>query len=123
MVIKFISPGFVLTRKTRDIAKTISLEERNKYWHRSELYGHWLLDKVFRAEGPGTVRIMILPVETGQPNYREADIPYCPRMILGGEPIDAIQTILHLERLRITGFSANHESARSDSPWYLFFMP
>ncbi|TAQ88994.1 hypothetical protein B7494_g2658 [Chlorociboria aeruginascens] len=63
------SPGW------RDIAKGISQEERDKYWRRSEIYRHWLLDNIFKAHDKTTMTIMILPIEKGEPNYRDVDPP------------------------------------------------
>ncbi|KAK5282570.1 hypothetical protein LTR20_003380 [Exophiala xenobiotica] len=65
-----------------NISKTISLEERNMYWRRSEIYRHWLLDKVFEADRKDSTTIMIFPIEVGKPNYRDAELP--PLSILSG---------------------------------------
>lgn len=59
----------------RSISKAISLEERDEYWHRSEVYRKWLLERVFDAESKSVVTIMIFPIEAGKPNYREAELP------------------------------------------------
>lgn len=45
------------------------------YWHRSEVYRRWLLDKMFKADSGDFVSIMILPIEVGKPNYRESELP------------------------------------------------
>jgi hypothetical protein len=63
----------------RDTAKQISKEERDKYWRRSEIYRHWLLDNIFKAGDEDCVTIMILPIEQGQPNYRDVEPPYVLR--------------------------------------------
>lgn len=59
----------------RDISKTISLEERDKYWRRSEIYRKWLLGRVFDAQSTNVVTVMVFPIEVGEPNYRESEIP------------------------------------------------
>lgn len=59
----------------RSIAKAISLEERDEYWRRSEVYRKWLLERVFDAESKSAVTIMVFPIEAGKPNYREAELP------------------------------------------------
>jgi hypothetical protein len=57
----------------RDIAKTISLEERDMYWRRSEVYRHWLLNKIFKVDD--SITVMVFPIEVGKPNYRDAELP------------------------------------------------
>lgn len=59
----------------RDISKTISPEERDEYWRRSEIYRKWLLERVFDSESKTSVTIMVFPIEVGKPNYREAEVP------------------------------------------------
>ncbi|KAL1879270.1 hypothetical protein Daus18300_001849 [Diaporthe australafricana] len=66
----------------RNVSKTISLEERDKYWRRSEIYRKWLLDRVFDADSKSVVTVMIFPIEAGKPKYREAELP--PLSILPG---------------------------------------
>ncbi|KAJ9493640.1 hypothetical protein H2202_010884 [Exophiala xenobiotica] len=68
-----------------NISKTISLEERNMYWRRSEIYRHWLLDKVFEADRKDSTTIMIFPIEVGKPNYRDAELPSVANSSLVGE--------------------------------------
>jgi hypothetical protein len=51
------------------------VEERDMYWRRSEIYRHWLLDKVFKADYKDSITIMIFPIEVGKPNYRDAELP------------------------------------------------
>ncbi|KAJ4291680.1 hypothetical protein N0V90_009575 [Kalmusia sp. IMI 367209] len=58
-----------------EISKNITLEQRDHYWRRSEIYRKWLLDKVFDAENKEIVTIMVLPIELGLPNYRDAVPP------------------------------------------------
>ncbi|KAF2753095.1 amidase [Pseudovirgaria hyperparasitica] len=65
-----------------DIAKSITLEERNFYWRRSEIYRKWLLEEVFKASDTSTITIMIFPIEVGQPSYRDAPLP--PYYVLSG---------------------------------------
>ncbi|PGH19536.1 hypothetical protein AJ80_03871 [Polytolypa hystricis UAMH7299] len=65
-----------------DVSKKISMEERNMYWRRSEIYRHWLLDKVFKADSKDSITIMIFPIEEGKPNYR--DVEPAPFSILSG---------------------------------------
>lgn len=60
----------------RAVAKQITQEKRDRYWRRSEIYRHWLLDNIFKANGENSVTIMILPIEKGEPNYRDVDPPY-----------------------------------------------
>lgn len=55
-----------------DIGKSISVEQRDMYWRRSEIYRHWLLNRVFDAHSNNLKTIMILPIEAGEPNYRES---------------------------------------------------
>ena len=59
----------------RDVGKSISVEERNMYWRRSEIYRHWLLEKIFEEDSDEFTTIMIFPIEVGQPNYRESEPP------------------------------------------------
>jgi hypothetical protein len=51
------------------------VEERDMYWRRSEIYRHWLLDKVFKADYKDSITIIIFPIEVGKPNYRDAELP------------------------------------------------
>ncbi len=57
------------------MGKSISREDRDECWRRSEDYRHWLLEKVFTADIKDSVTIMILPIEVGKPNYRDAELP------------------------------------------------
>ena len=59
----------------RAFAESISLEQRNMYWRRSEIYRRWLLEKIFEAESKDYTTIMIFPIEVGKPNYRESKPP------------------------------------------------
>ncbi|CAG8948401.1 unnamed protein product [Penicillium salamii] len=52
------------------------------YWRRSEVYRHWLLEKIFRADSTDSISVMVFPIEEGEPNYRDGDIP--PFSILSG---------------------------------------
>jgi hypothetical protein len=45
------------------------------YWRRSELYRHWLLDKVFEPDNKDGITIMIFPIEVGKSSYRDAALP------------------------------------------------
>lgn len=45
------------------------------YWRRSEIYRHWLLDRVFKANTRNAITVMIFPIEAGKPNYRDAELP------------------------------------------------
>ncbi|KAF4985542.1 hypothetical protein F66182_16918, partial [Fusarium sp. NRRL 66182] len=74
---KFGKPPFVhrAVHRQWDVAREITKEERDKYWRRSEIYRHWLLDNIFRVNDKNSVTIMILPIEKGKPNYRDADPP------------------------------------------------
>jgi hypothetical protein len=53
------------------------------YWRRSEIYRHWLLDKVFEADRKDSTTIMIFPIEVGKPNYRDAELPSVANPSLG----------------------------------------
>ncbi len=52
------------------MADKVSPEERNEGWERIYTYKKWLLDNVLRE---GTV--LVLPVDEGKPNYRDAPPP------------------------------------------------
>ncbi|KAJ5471030.1 amidase [Penicillium desertorum] len=58
-----------------DVSKNISIEERDMYWRHSEIYRHWLLEKIFQANSKESISIMVFPIEEGKPNYRDGDIP------------------------------------------------
>lgn len=45
------------------------------YWRRSDIYRKWLLDHIFNAASEDSLSIMIFPIEVGEPNYRESEIP------------------------------------------------
>ncbi|EGX89814.1 amidase [Cordyceps militaris CM01] len=81
---KFGRPAFVqrALHWQWEVGKAVTKEERNECWRRSEVYRHWMLDKVFKADSPETVVIMALPIEAGQPNYRDAPLP--PYSLLSG---------------------------------------
>ncbi|KAL8741429.1 MAG: hypothetical protein Q9190_005962 [Brigantiaea leucoxantha] len=74
---KYGKPPFVqkAMRWQWDVGKSISVEERNMYWRRSEIYRHWLLEKIFEEDSDEFTTIMIFPIEVGQPNYRESEPP------------------------------------------------
>ncbi|RDW93964.1 uncharacterized protein DSM5745_01286 [Aspergillus mulundensis] len=65
-----------------EIGKSISQELRDESWRRSEVYRNWLLDSVFKPADKNTLTVMILPIEAGKPNYRDADLP--PNGLLSG---------------------------------------
>ncbi|KAJ5093003.1 amidase [Penicillium angulare] len=65
-----------------EASKDISIEERDEYWRRSEIYRHWLLEKIFKAQSEDSISVMVFPIEIGRPNYRDGDIP--PMSILSG---------------------------------------
>jgi hypothetical protein len=79
MVSQFLQAGAIRWAQAdsceRDVSKTISLEERDKYWRRSEIYRKWLLDRVFDSHSRNVVTVMVFPIEVGEPNYRESEIP------------------------------------------------
>ncbi|OQD66177.1 hypothetical protein PENPOL_c005G02364 [Penicillium polonicum] len=58
-----------------NVGKAITQGECDECWRRSEIYRHWLLEKVFKADDEDTVTVMILPIEAGKPNYRDAELP------------------------------------------------
>ncbi|KAJ5728212.1 amidase [Penicillium malachiteum] len=58
------------------VSKDISTEERDKYWRRSEIYRHWLLERIFGAQSEESISVMIFPIEEGKPNYRDGGILY-----------------------------------------------
>lgn len=64
----------ILTHGYRDVGKGVSKKQRDECWRRSEVYRCWMLDKVFETSNDGTVVIMPLPIEVGQPNYRDAPL-------------------------------------------------
>ncbi|KAF4764335.1 hypothetical protein HAV15_000346 [Penicillium sp. str.  len=66
----------------RNVGKAISQEECDECWRRSEIYRHWLLENVFKADDEDTVTVMILPIGAGKPNYRDAELP--PNGLLSG---------------------------------------
>jgi hypothetical protein len=57
------------------VGESITHEERDECWRRSEIYRHWLLEKVFKADSKDSITIMILPIEVGKPNYRDSELP------------------------------------------------
>ncbi|KAJ5715484.1 amidase [Penicillium malachiteum] len=65
-----------------EISNKVTIEERNMYWRRSEIYRYWLLDKIFQVTSEGPMSFMVLPIEEGKPDYRDDDIP--PFSILSG---------------------------------------
>lgn len=65
-----------------EVGKSITQEERDECWRRSEVYRHWLLERVFKADSKDCMTIMILPIEQGQPSYRDAELP--PYSLLSG---------------------------------------
>lgn len=56
----------------RDVGKSISKDERDEYCRRSEIFRHWLLEKVFERTSKVSVTIMILPIEVGKLNHRDS---------------------------------------------------
>lgn len=54
----------------RDMANNLTPGERDEGWERISTYRDWLLKNVFK---PGT--IMVLPLDTGTPSYRDAPPP------------------------------------------------
>ncbi|KAF2798542.1 amidase signature enzyme [Melanomma pulvis-pyrius CBS 109.77] len=76
------SPPSFIEPCTGNVGKAISQDERDECWRRSEVYRHWLLEKVFKANSNDSMMIMILPIEQGQPNYRDAELP--PYSLLSG---------------------------------------
>ncbi|OAA70229.1 amidase [Cordyceps fumosorosea ARSEF 2679] len=67
-----------------EVGKAVSKEERDEGWRRSEVYRHWMLSKVFKADSQDTVVVMPLPIEAGQPNYRDAPLPPREYSLLSG---------------------------------------
>ncbi|KAF2438444.1 amidase [Karstenula rhodostoma CBS 690.94] len=65
-----------------DVAKTITRNERDECLPRCKVYRDWLLDKVFEVSSENSISVMVFPIESGQPNYRDAPIP--PNSLLGG---------------------------------------
>lgn len=63
----------------RDAGKSISKEERDECWRRCDVYRLWLLDRVFKAESKERLRIMVLPIDSAVPSYRDAPEPYVPQ--------------------------------------------
>jgi hypothetical protein len=57
------------------VAKGISKEERDECWRRCQVYRKWLLSMIFSAESKDSIKIMVLPIEAGEPNYRDSPEP------------------------------------------------
>lgn len=55
------------SRSVRELANKVTPEERNQGWEHIYTYRKWLLENVFHE---GT--LVILPVDEGKPNYRDA---------------------------------------------------
>lgn len=55
----------------RDISKDITAAERDYYWKRSETYQKWLLEKVLVSDDK-VFTIMVLPIGSGEPSYRDS---------------------------------------------------
>ncbi|KAF2653457.1 amidase [Lophiostoma macrostomum CBS 122681] len=64
------------------VAKTISKAERDECLRRCQVYAAWLLKRVFDAGSQGSIKVMVLPIESGQPNYRDSPLP--PYSLLSG---------------------------------------
>jgi hypothetical protein len=47
------------------------------------VYKKWLLEKIFEIHSKDSVVIMVLPIEDGLPNYRDAAPPYVNAQIEG----------------------------------------
>lgn len=79
---KFGKPPFVhraLHWQWEEIGKKVSKEQRDELWRRSEVYREWLGSKVFHNDDIDVLTVMVLPIESGQPNYRDAPLPpYLP---------------------------------------------
>ena len=60
---------------SRARGKAISKEERDECWRRCETYGKWLRESIFKPTSEGGLKIMVLPIEAGEPNYRDAEEP------------------------------------------------
>uniref|UniRef100_A0A8H7N2M7 Amidase domain-containing protein n=1 Tax=Bionectria ochroleuca TaxID=29856 RepID=A0A8H7N2M7_BIOOC len=65
-----------------EVAKGISKEERDECWCRCQVYRKWLLSMIFSAESKDSIKIMVLPIEAGEPNYRDSPEP--PYGLLNG---------------------------------------
>ncbi|CAG9945990.1 unnamed protein product [Clonostachys rosea f. rosea IK726] len=65
-----------------EVAKGISKEERDECWRRCQVYRKWLLSMIFSAESKDSIKIMVLPIEAGEPNYRDSPEP--PYGLLNG---------------------------------------
>ncbi|KAK2591957.1 hypothetical protein QQS21_010363, partial [Conoideocrella luteorostrata] len=57
-----------------EVGMKVSKEQRDALWRRSEIYRHWLLEKIFDANSGDSITIMVLPIEAGKPNYRDSEI-------------------------------------------------
>jgi hypothetical protein len=100
----------------RDVAITITLEERDKYWRRSEIYRKWLLNRVFEANS-STVSIMIFPIQSGQVEYREADIPCATLHAVYVQRANTRQTLLHPSRLFLSEYGSYDARSRNNCAW------
>jgi hypothetical protein len=106
----------MLIKGCRDVAKTITLEERDKYWRRSEIYRKWLLNRVFEAN-PSTVSVMIFPIQSGQVEYREADIPCATLHAVYVQRANTRRTFLHTSRLFLFEHGSYDAWNRNDCAW------
>lgn len=52
-----------------DDAKSVSSKESEAAWHRIDIYGHWILNKVMKQEESNT--IIIMPLGNVKPTYRD----------------------------------------------------
>ncbi|PVH72140.1 amidase [Cadophora sp. DSE1049] len=66
-----------------EVGKAITHEDRDECWRRSELYRHWLLSRVFEADSKDCITVMVLPIEVGKPNYRDAELPPLNSLLSG----------------------------------------
>lgn len=62
-----ISTDACVQHRCRETADKLTPEERDEGWQRIYTYREWLLSHVFKV---GT--IVVLPVDEGKPNYRDA---------------------------------------------------
>ena len=58
----------------REVAKNVTDDQRDELMNRLHIYKSWALDHIFRVNDGGGV-LVVLPIENGEPNYRDAPPP------------------------------------------------
>lgn len=110
----------LLTGPNRETGRVISEAERDEGWRRSEVYRHWLLDKVFATEDQRVVRIMVLPVEDGNPKYRDADPTYVLAGLRCWGMLMRLQGVFLAERICGLEYGTDCSCARDHRSKYVY---